>query len=111
MEINPEIDSPYYGSVLICAVRYALGRKTYVSQLIVYEILLRWSKLSPQDKVLICQDILHYFKSQESLGVNCDDDCWKKIIEKGVEDKILVDSTSKEALQNMLKEDTANKEQ
>jgi hypothetical protein len=62
--------------VLICAFRYALGRRTYIVNEIVNEIVTNWNQLSPYSKVLIRKEIIEC----NDLGAEMDKKEWDKIL-------------------------------
>lgn len=62
--------------VLICAFRYALGRRTYVVSEIVNELTTNWSHLSSYSKVLIRKEIIEC----NDLGAEMDKKEWAKIL-------------------------------
>jgi hypothetical protein len=66
----------YPSIVLLCAFRYALGRKTYVVSMIVDELVTNWNELSYHDKDKIQNEIL----SASDLGMECDRQEWERIL-------------------------------
>lgn len=68
--------------VLVCAFRYALGRKTYVVGAIVGEIHKSWNSLSENDKELFVREISEYERTYGNLGHDCDRRDWMTIIER-----------------------------
>lgn len=65
------------GLTLICAFRYALGRKSFVVEQIVNDILANWDKISSKSQFL--EDIQIYMKL---YGKNDDYDMqWQRILD------------------------------
>jgi len=62
--------------VLICAFRYALGRRSYAVGMIVDEIMSNWDELGDSIKKLIQDEI----KDADSLGMECDKEQWNRIL-------------------------------
>lgn len=69
-----------YEHIVISAVRYALGRMTYIVELTVNYILqqIEEDKLSDQCLVIIRNDI----KSTKDYGMDCDKEQWIKLLIK-----------------------------
>jgi hypothetical protein len=67
---------------LFCAVRYTLGRKTYIVSHIVDEVLKNWDKLSDGFKRQLIKEIKQYKKEHSNIGMECDEQTWQKIIDK-----------------------------
>jgi len=61
-------------TIYICAVRYGLGRKTYISSLI--SDYLQKQKLSKQCKRVMIKSI----EECEDYGDNCDKESWIKLL-------------------------------
>jgi len=68
--------------VLVCAFRYALGRRTYVVSTLVEEILNNWELLDNHTKNLMKREIVEHKELFGNLGMSCDEDEWKKILDK-----------------------------
>ena len=66
--------------VLMCAFRYALGRKTYVVHSIVEEMLENWDVLSNTHKKLIQKEIKDHEELYGNLGMEMDRDQWYRIL-------------------------------
>lgn len=77
MKLNFEFDR----DVLICAVRYALTRSSYMVGTISDELKNNWKNLSPSDKELFKRDIKEHLRMYEKHMMKCDVDIWKKILE------------------------------
>jgi hypothetical protein len=67
--------------ILICAFRYALGRRTYVVGTVADIIKRNWNKLRDSDKKLICKEILDHKKVFGNLGDSCDERDWMSIVD------------------------------
>jgi len=75
--------------ILFCAFRYALGRRTYVVDVVVDGILSRWARLPESDKQLYCSEILEHAEKFGNLGQECDTKSWGRILDKGLQDGII----------------------
>lgn len=67
-----------YESVLICALRYALGRRSYIVGIVTRYIISELPKLSMKFKKIMIDDIeqaLYY-------GDDCDKDDWMRLLDK-----------------------------
>jgi hypothetical protein len=72
----------YDHTILICAFRYALGRRTYVVGVIVEEIHRLWNSLSENDCELIVREILEHKKKFGNLGHECDEKEWMSVVDR-----------------------------
>lgn len=72
----------YDSTILICAFRYALGRRTYVVGSIVREIHRVWNSLSERDRELIVGEIGEYREKFGNLGHACDERDWISVVDK-----------------------------
>ena len=66
--------------ILLCAFRYALGRKSYVVSYIVEEIINNWEYFHRSKKLQFKQEIKDYKELYGNLGMNCDEAEWNKIL-------------------------------
>ena len=71
-----------YGLLLMMAFRYALGRKTYVVQFIVGEILDNWDNFSKERQEQFKKEILEHAELYGNLGHDMDEREWYKILKK-----------------------------
>lgn len=69
-----------YEHIVISAVRYALGRMTYIVELTVNYVLeeIENDKLSDRCLNVIAEDI----RSAKSLGMECDKEQWLKLLNR-----------------------------
>lgn len=69
-----------YEHIVISAVRYALGRKTYIVELTVNYILkeIEDDKLPDRCLSIIAEDI----RNAEDYGMYCDKQCWMKLLQR-----------------------------
>ena len=69
-----------YEHILISAVRYALGKKTYMVELTVNYILeeIEYDKLSDECLIIIRRDV----KNAEDYGMECDRKQWIKLLNR-----------------------------
>jgi hypothetical protein len=72
----------YDATILVCAFRYALGRRTYVVGCIVREIHRVWNSLSEGDRELIVREILEYRERFGNLGHECDERDWMSVVDR-----------------------------
>lgn len=72
-----------YEHIVISAVRYAIGRMTYIVSLTVDYVLreIKENKLSDKCLFIIKADI-EYEEKKGNLGMECDKKEWKKLLEK-----------------------------
>jgi len=68
--------------LLVCAFRYALGRRTYVVGVVAGEIHRNWTRLRDSDRDLIVREILEYQARYGNLGHACDEQEWMSIVER-----------------------------
>ena len=67
--------------ILICAFRYALGRRTYVVGTVVDEIVNNWDLLSLRSQALYQREIKEHEKQYGNLGMDMDKEQWYKILQ------------------------------
>ena len=65
--------------VLICAFRYALGRRSYITGTIVDAVMEAWDELSIHDRLLIKHEIKEAIKAG-TAGDNIDVRLWREIL-------------------------------
>ena len=77
IKVDPRDDD--FGAVLNCAVRYAIGRRTYMPSIVVGFILPLVPELT--DKTLWCfqQDIMES-QYRNALGDDCDAEQWCRLL-------------------------------
>lgn len=75
-------DETDWSLILICAFRYALGRRTYVVESVVREIHNSWGDLPENDKDLIVKEILEYKHRFGTIGDIFDEDAWMSIVDR-----------------------------
>lgn len=78
----------YDSLILICAFRYALGRRTYVVNTVCREILNNWYSIPPSDRELIVREILEHREKFHTLGDQCDERDWMRIVTLASEDAV-----------------------
>ncbi|MHC5897563.1 hypothetical protein [Nostoc sp.] len=64
------------GAIVICALRYCFGRRTYMPSLVVDWTKRHWLSLSKKDQAVIVRDVEEAFTSHRSLGDSCDIETW-----------------------------------
>lgn len=71
---------PFYdldsGLVIVAALRYCYGRRTYMPSSVVEWTMLHWEKINPKDRKTIADDVSQFINSGLSLGDNCDAQTW-----------------------------------
>ncbi len=67
-----------FNDLAICAFRYALGRKTYITSTISYLLAQNKDGLTKSTRAVICRDILRAIKT-ENAGHQCDIESWQKL--------------------------------
>ena len=79
--------------ILICAVRYALGRMSYIVGVVCNYVYYKRNTLSKECINIIIRDIREelerYHKAGQLLGMDCDERTWMNLLEvlkKGNED-------------------------
>lgn len=65
------------GFIVLSAVRYAMGRRTYAVELIINWVKEFWDKLTPNDKTCIARDVKEFVESDHSKGDDCDRKDWE----------------------------------
>ena len=64
------------GTIAICALRYCVGRRTYMPSLVIDWVKANWELLSVGDRQVIYHDTRKAIASGRSLGHDCDRDTW-----------------------------------
>lgn len=72
----------YDHTILICAFRYALGRRTYVVGSVVREIHRVWNSLSEGDRELLVREIQEHRDNFGNLGHECDERDWMSVVDR-----------------------------
>ena len=67
-----------YEHMLISALRYAIGRRTYIVEITVHYILSELPKLSDSCK----QVMIHDIENAYSLGDDCDRQDWMRLLKE-----------------------------
>ena len=65
------------GFIILSAVRYAMGRRTYAVELIIDWVKTFWDKLTFNDKTCIARDVKEFVYSDRSKGDDCDRKDWE----------------------------------
>lgn len=72
--------------ILICAVRYALGRMSYVVSDVIEYVHYKRQRLSPECRRIIIRDIQEevdrYHAAGETLGMRIDENQWLKLADE-----------------------------
>jgi hypothetical protein len=65
------------GMIVLAAVRYAMGRRTYAVDMIINWTKEFWDKLSQNDRNCISRDVKEFVESDRSKGDDCDRKDWE----------------------------------
>jgi hypothetical protein len=80
------INSDDLGLLVLCSLRYAMGRKSYITAAVADIIEARWNELSPNDKVNILRDLERSLglaaDAGQTLGMTMDDSMWRGLLER-----------------------------
>ena len=72
--------------ILICAVRYALGRMSYIVGVVAEYVAVKQSSLSKECINIIIHDIERelalYHDMGQTLGMECDERTWLRLLER-----------------------------
>lgn len=72
--------------ILICAVRYALGRMSYIVGVIAEYVAVKQPELSKECINIIIRDIeeelKRYHDAGQKLGMECDERTWLRLLER-----------------------------
>jgi hypothetical protein len=69
---------------LLCTVRYAIGRKTYIVSRVVDWILDEWDRLDEMDRTKIVNEIISFEKSFGNLGNVWEKEKWYLIVNRSI---------------------------
>ena len=69
-------EDPETGTILICALRYCVGRQTYMPGLVIDWAKRHWEELKPNDQNPIKKEVEEIFESDRYLGDRCDIETW-----------------------------------
>ena len=64
------------GAIAVCALRYCIGRRTYMPSLVVDWVKRHWVVFSENDKNVILRDLQQEVDSGRNLGDDCDIKTW-----------------------------------
>ena len=64
-----------FGLILVCALRYALGRRTYITSIVADTIIHQIPNIGTKDLKVMLNDI----NTTSDLGDQCDIDNWTKL--------------------------------
>lgn len=68
----------FFGAVLNCAVRYCIGRKTYMPGLVTDWIMQHCDGLLTEKTLYVMKRDIDEAAQQDGLGMDCDVETWKK---------------------------------
>lgn len=64
------------GAIAICALRYCVGRRTYMPSLVIDWVKRHWNSFSAKDKAVMLKDLNYEINSGRNLGDSCDIKTW-----------------------------------
>ena len=70
-------------AVYLCALRYALGRRTYITSIISEQLIDKWESITETDRLLILAEINRAIYINEA-GDDCDVENWNQVIQHDV---------------------------
>lgn len=76
------------GTIVIAAVRYAMGRRTYIVGVTIEWVKEFWGKLSDGDRGCISRDVKSFVEGEESNGDQCDKKRWENFHHWTVNNKL-----------------------
>lgn len=84
------MEARHFTALAVCAVRYALGRMTYVSFSVPEAIRANLELVETKGLFVIIRDIEDFRRIHGRIGMDCDDACWqafKECCEKELRDR------------------------
>lgn len=60
------------GAIIIFALRYCVGRRSYAPSLVIEWVKRHWNVISPLDQAIIYRDLKDDFGSEREMGDDCD---------------------------------------
>lgn len=80
------INSDDLGLLALCSLRYAMGRKSYITSSVAEIIEARWNEFSSNDKVTILRDLERALglasDAGQPLGMTMDDSMWRGLLDR-----------------------------
>lgn len=76
--LSPDIDE--FGAVLICAVRYCLGRMTYMPGLVTDWIMSHCGGMLTSKTLYVMRKDIEEAKAEDRLGMDMDKQTWEKFL-------------------------------
>lgn len=74
------MDNEELNTIIFCAFRYAIGRRTYIVSTISKLIIKHWISLNRRNRIQIQIEIREAIDNNRA-GDNCDVECWKKVLD------------------------------
>lgn len=81
------LDGPLFicdSTFLVCTVRYAVGRKTYIVDKVVKWVLDEWERLDEMDRSKIVNEIINFENSFGNLGGIWEKEKWYQIVNRSI---------------------------
>lgn len=76
---------------LMCAMRYALGRKTYVVECVTGELIENWDEFGDGDKKTMIAEIEDAL-SEDKAGMDCDRKNWMEVLSNDAKQEVSEDA-------------------
>lgn len=84
METHALVDRADLFSFLHCAINYALGRRTYITETVAGQVRCYWHHLTEGQKQTLTRnlksDIAAYDLARKPIGDACDDTGWRSLL-------------------------------
>lgn len=78
-----KIEALELGTLLVCSVRYSIGRKSYMPSIVADNVRRHWRDLENGARQAIRQDVADAIRDHEagyrSLGWDCDQKTWRDL--------------------------------
>lgn len=70
-------------AIYVCALRYALGRATYITAIVSEQLINKWESISEHDRLLIIAEIKRAIHIGDA-GHDCDIQNWQMVLDHDV---------------------------
>lgn len=69
------------GAIALCALRYCVGRRTYMPSLVIEWVKRHWHEIAANDHITIKEEIAEVISKNMFLGDDCDIQTWHSFYE------------------------------
>jgi hypothetical protein len=69
------------GTLVICSIRYTLGRQTYMPSEVARITRAQWADLTEQDRGIVIRDVREWLGREERRAPSCDVETWRDLLE------------------------------